>query len=512
MIAPQRKTAFAAARAPKPTDIREEWPEPSPLTGGEKQEPYPVDALPEVIGEAVGEVTDFVQCPTSLMACSAIAAISTVVAGQVDVRRADKLVGPVSLFLMAVADSGERKSTADSFFIKVIRDWETKEEEKFEPELRAYRAASKAWEAKRAGIVNAIREASKKGDGTVQFETQLADLETQKPEKPKVPRLLVGDATSEALVYRLEHDWPVGGMLSSEAGVVFGGHAMKRDSIMQNLATLNALWDGQPLYVDRRTTESFTVRSARLSLGLAVQPETVRQFMDASRGLARGIGFMARFLVAWPESTQGQRMFREAPKHWPALARFHRRLEELLDLPVQFDDSGRLVLETLHLSKEAKLRWVKFYDDVEAELSPYGEMADARDVASKAGDNAARLAALFHVFKHGPSGKIGPEHIQAAAKIVTWHLFEARRFLKELSIPAEVNNAILLEVWLLKLCQEERITEVPVNHVIKFGPNGTRKKKDLDAAIDELEAVGRIRRKTDGRKKAIQINPALMRG
>jgi hypothetical protein len=33
-------------------------------------------------------------------------------------------------------------------------------------------------------------------------------------------------------------------------------------------------------------------------LGLAVQPETVRAFFEDSRGLARGTGFAARFLIA----------------------------------------------------------------------------------------------------------------------------------------------------------------------------------------------------------------------
>lgn len=511
------KTAVGAAVPPKPdvNQIYQEnnWPEPMSLTAGdEKAEPYPVDALPGAIGEAVTEVTGFVLCPVALTACSAMAAISTVTAGLVDVQRADKLIGPTALYIAAIADSGERKSTVDSFFTRVIQEWEAEQEGLAEPDLRAYRTDCEAWEAKKAGAVNAIREASKKSGCTDELERHLADLEERKPEKPKVPRLLIGDATSEALIYRLAHYWPVGGMLSSEAGIVFGGHAMGRDSIMRNLATLNTLWDGLPLRVDRRTTESYSMRSARLTLGLAVQPETVRQFIDGTRGLARGSGFLARFLIAWPESTQGQRMFREAPERWPALERFHRRLGDLLDLPVRLDDFGQLVLETLGLSQDAKSVWIKFHNEVEAELLPNGDMEDTRDVASKAGDNAARMAALFHVFEHGPTGTIGPEHIQAAARVVTWHLFEARRFLKQLATPIEVSDAIQLEGWLLERCRQDRVSEIPVNHVQKFGPNKIRRKKDLDAALYELETAGRLRCTTDVRKKIVRINPEILRG
>ena len=38
---------------------------------------------------------------------------------------------------------------------------------------------------------------------------------------------------------------------------------------MRNLAMLNQLWDGASLTIDRRTTESFTVRGARLTDGPA---------------------------------------------------------------------------------------------------------------------------------------------------------------------------------------------------------------------------------------------------
>ncbi len=66
---------------------------------------------------------------------------------------------------------------------------------------------------------------------------------------------------------------------------------------------LNVLWDGGDLSVGRRTSESFTVRNARLTMGLMVQPETLRAFFAKNGLLARGCGFLVRFLVSWPEST-----------------------------------------------------------------------------------------------------------------------------------------------------------------------------------------------------------------
>lgn len=512
------KATIEAARLVEPTaktertETVDEWPELQPLIPMEEPEPYPSEALPGVIGKAVAEVTAFVQCPLALTACSALAAISTVAGGHVDVRRTEGLVGPATLYLMAVAESGERKSTVDSFFKETIRQWEKEQEQLAEPDQRSFRANTKAWEGKRDGILNAIRDASKKGNETRDLEEKLRDLENRKPNKPKEPRLLVSNVTCEQLAYLLCYEWPVAGMISSEAGIVFGGHAMGRESIMRNLGQINELWDGTPFRVDRRASDSFQVRGARLSLGLAVQPETVKQFIDGTKGLARGSGFLARFLIAMPESTQGRRMFQEAPKAWPALNQFRQRLSELLGHPMQWDDSGQLAPAVLSLAPEAKAVWVAFHNEVEAEVAPNGEMTEARDVASKAADNAARMAALFHCFERGPVDAIGVDHMQRAACIVTWHLYEARRFLSQIAIPKTVSDALLLESWLVDQCRRKAVLAVPRNQIQKFGPNRTRRKAALDAALTELEGAGRIRRVKERHKAFIILHPKIREG
>ena len=103
------------------------------------------------------------------------------------------------------------------------------------------------------------------------------------------------DATPEALGWSLANGWPSAGVMSSEAGIVFGGHGMSPDSVMRNLSLMNVLWDGATHRVERRSAEPYTLAGVRLTMGLAAQPETVRQFMEGAKGLARGNGFAARF-------------------------------------------------------------------------------------------------------------------------------------------------------------------------------------------------------------------------
>lgn len=490
----------------------EEWPELMPLVAETQSQAYPLDALPGTIGEAVREVVGFVQCPDALAACSALSAASLAVQGLVSIRRAEGLSGPSSLYLLAIAESGERKTTCDGHFLSAIREWETERTEAMKPDIAKHAAALRAWEARREGLLSKIKELSKANKPSDVEERELAELEGDKPTPTRVPRVVFGDATPEALAWKLATGWPSAGVLSSEAGIVFGGHGMKADSVMRNLSLLNVLWEGGSQKVDRRQSESFTVQGARLTMGLAVQPETVRAFLEATRGLARGSGFAARFLIAWPDSTQGSRRYREAPAKWPRLSAFHRRMTELLTEPLNLSETGELAPLMLDLAPEAKAAWIAFHDEVEAELRPGGDMEQAKDVASKAADNAARLAAIFHVFEHGPCGAIGEEHLRAGARIAAWHLYEARRFLGTLALSRAAINAGKLEAWLLMRCREAGADSVSTRDVRQYGPGALRDPKALDEAIAELAEAGRVRLIEAVKKRRIYPNPALLAG
>jgi putative DNA primase/helicase len=487
------------------------WLDPQPLTVKIAPEPYPLDALPETIRATVEEVAGFVKAPAALVASSALAALSLACQAHIDAKRLEKLSGPVGLFILVIADSGERKSTCDGFFTKIISDYEEAQAESAKPALKDHKAASEAWEAKRQGIKERIRQLAKEQKSTTGMESALRDLEHDEPELPRIPRLLYADATPEALAYGLAKRWPSGGVVSAEAGIVFGSHGMGKDSVMRNLGLLNQLWDGKTLSIDRRSTESFSVRGARLTVALQIQEPTLREFFTRSGALARGTGFLARFLVAWPESTQGIRQIDpgapDGPATWPHLAAFHRRIAAILNQPVPIDDDGALTPALLSLAPDTKAAWVEYHNAIESELASGGELYDVRDVASKSADNAARLAALFQMFE-GAGSAIGADAFAGASRITAWHLHEARRFFGELALPVELADAARLDSWLIEHCRQARMHMVGKNHVRQHGPlrNGAR----LDAAIRELAELDRLRLEKDGKRWTIHLNPALV--
>ena len=485
-----------------------EWQQPQPLTAKIEPEPYPLDALPDTIRAAVQEVQGFIQSPVPLVASSALGTLSVACQAHIDIKRADKLSGPSSLSLLSLADSGERKSTCDSFFTAGIRQYQDEQTEAMKPELERHKVEIDAWTAERDGLLLAIKDAAKKSRATDKLRSDLAELQEKKPQAPKVPRLLLGDETPENLAWSLSRQWPSAGVLSSEAALIFGAHGMGKDSVMRNLGLLNVLWDGGTHSVGRRTSECFTVKGARLTVALQIQEATLRAFFERSGGLARGTGFLARFLVAWPESTQGYRPFTEAPPNWPHLAAFHRRIAAILANPVPLNDDGSLSPAMLTLSPEAKTAWVAFHDAIEGELRSGGELYDVRDVASKTADNAARLAGLFQIFEYGMGGVIGLPAFESASRIAAWYLSESRRFFGDLALPDELADATRLDTWLIGYCQRGRTHLVTTREAQRLGP--VRDKGKLAIALRELEDLDRVRVTHEGRRKTIRVNPSLL--
>jgi putative DNA primase/helicase len=394
-------------------------------------------------------------------------------------------------------------------FTAPIYAYQDAQAELAKPVIKEYQAALSAWEAEREGILSSVRAAAKAGKPVDKLRADLIELERDKPESPRVPKLIREDLTPEGLAKKLQKEWPSAGVISNEAGIVFGAHGMNRESVMRNLALLNKLWDGGRYQSDRADDErSRDVRGARLTMGLMIQESTLRAFFDASKGLARGTGFLARFLPAWPDSRMGTRFYTPPVPGNPALAEFHRRITALLNRPVPIDDDGVLTPPVLPLTPEAKEAWIEFHDTIEKELGGGGEYYDVKDVAAKTADNAVRLAALFQVFEHGMGGAVGLECFESASLIAAWHLHEARRFFGEIALPAELADAARLDRWLIEYCQRERTHIVGKNDVRQCGPlrDGAR----LDAAIRELAELDRLRLEKNGKRLTIHLNPALL--
>ena len=87
----------------------EAWPAPEPLVAQAGVRDFPIEALPLRVQAAVTEVQQYVKVPLPLVVSSALSAISVSSQAAVNVRRDKELVGPASLFMLTIAESGERR-------------------------------------------------------------------------------------------------------------------------------------------------------------------------------------------------------------------------------------------------------------------------------------------------------------------------------------------------------------------------------------------------------------------
>ncbi len=269
----------------------DDWPEPMPLVrAAERPQPFPHHALGPVLENAALGIADIVQCPIDIAANSVLAAASLAAQPHVDViHPATGRRVPVSLFVLTIAESGERKSAADAEALAPVRQFEMEAADTYKLQSGRWRNAHEAWEAERAALKRKTR-----GDRKA-LEVKLSDLGDE-PKPPPKPYIIVTEPTYEGLAKLLAESQPSVGLFSSEGGGFLGGHAMRDDSRLRALTGLSELWDGSPLKRTRAGDGATQLNGRRLTLHLMVQPNIAPQLL--ADDLAIGQGFLSRLLVS----------------------------------------------------------------------------------------------------------------------------------------------------------------------------------------------------------------------
>jgi hypothetical protein len=483
---------------------RTDWDEPLPLKRpAPASQHYPVDALPHLLRAAVVEYQSYGQQPLALVASSALAVLSLAAQGHADVARDSRLIGPISLNILVIARSGERKTAADRNFGAPLRDWESRQAEQMSSEIRRREGEIRVWEAKTAGLERAIREAMKNGKKpTAELEARLEELMMNKPSRLVPPRLQYEDANPQSLAYMLSEGYPSASLWSDEGAMFTGSHGMGNDTRLGFMGLLNRLWDGGHVHQDRKQAASVHVVGRRLTVNLMVQLEVLQELLRWGGRLARGTGFFARYLLAAPDSTMGSRIYRSPPEDMPAVAAFQRRIEELLCKPLPCDPTGRLIPPVLPLTLGAHKHWRDYHDEVETGLRPGGEFVEVCDFAAKSAENAARIAACLHIFQ-GTRGDIEAGTMLDAIRLARWYLLETKRVFLDIAEPQEWVDARKLEEWLAKR------GDVPIREILNNGPNELRVKDRRDGAIKVLEGLNRVQLSTVEGKCHLRINPKI---
>jgi hypothetical protein len=443
--------------------------------------PYPVESLGP-LRPAVEAVAGAVQAPAAIPAASALAVASLAVQGFADV---ETLAGPrpVSLYLLTVARSGERKTSCDAALLAALRDFEREQ-------AKAHRTAFASWQNQHAlwtGERNRILGEAKKGLGEGRTAAQ-ADLEALGPEPamPPLPDRTVSEPTFEGLTRLFALGQPSLGLFSDEAGQFLGGFAMSTDHRQKTLAALNSLWQADPIRRTRAGDGHMTLYGRRLAMHLLAQPVAAHGFL--ADPLADGLGFLARCLISEPPSTIGTRLAANARHNPAALAAFGARLREILEEPLPMDPETReLRPRLLPLSAKARELLIRFADAIELAQAPGGDLAHVTAAASKGAEQAARLAGALTLWRDLNAEAVDIDAMANGIELAQFYLSEAARLASAATVSGEVDRAERLRRWLMETWPHAEITSA---EVVNKGPNALRESPKAHAALRLLEAHG----------------------
>ena len=465
--------------------------EPTPLFGElRKAEPVPWAALGP-LADPIRAIATLTQAPAAIAMQSVLAVVSTATQGLAD---AEALQGPVpiSLFLLTIAQSGERKSACDGLATCAIKDVDQERE-------RQHRYKKREFEARLLEFQKGQRRRPRND-----FDVIEGDLTDPKvdlaPEPPLVPTILISDVTIEGLHRRLETGTPTVAVMSDEGGQFFGGHSMKRENALKTAAGFSKLWDGASFSKSRASSEPCVLYGKRVSLHLMIQKGVAQDVVGDP--MMKDQGLLSRVLIAWPDSKIGSRKIRKDPAYIAAaikskavLLTYNERIKELLnhELPIHPETRADLDPRALKLSDLARVKLEAFYNRVEYASNKGEAFEYMTGFAAKAPEMAARIAGVQTLYADEGATEITEEMMSNGISMMEWYLSEMLRVTDTGRPNEELRAADELRQWLVKGWAEEFIDK---RTMIKNGPGHLRDGVTLDACIKKLVEHGLLVRET----------------
>jgi len=476
----------ALAMLDPPTPLVRETPAP---------EPFPLDALGPILAPAARAIAELVQVPEALAGNSVLAAAALAAQPHANVQTLGG-ARPLALFILTIAGSGDRKTSADAVALAPIREHERAMHKEYNTKLREWNLQQ---EAQKLDLKKARGESE---DGAA-YRDRLAAVEPDPP--PRKPWLVCSEPTAEGLVRSLADGQHAQGIFTDEGGQFIGGHGLSEESELRTIAMLSRLWQGDRIDRVRATDrEHLTLYGRRLSMHLLCQPEVGARFLG--KPLYRGQGFLARWLIAAPESLAGTRLHnpdRPAPEDDPRITRYWNALAALLGRTANENrEVGGLDPPCLALDPEARTLLAGAYNEMETAQRKDGALDDIREWASKAAEHACRIAGVLTLVSDPEAHCVSVAAMTGALELVQHYMGEYERLIGSADIPENIRRAVALLDWL----RTKRLRSVTARQVTQYGPG--RSIRHAQAAKEALRTIAEHGWATTQDNRTYTIHPA----
>jgi hypothetical protein len=450
----------------------EPWPIPTPLIRPPPVPPdYPIDALGLILAPAARAIAEHTQVPLAIAANSVLATAALAAQAHANVETlADPT--PISLYVLTIAESGARKTSADR---------------------RALTPVTKHI----ATLEVAYREAQ---DRTQNSDDESAPLRN--------PWILCSEPTAEGLFRSLQYGQFSQGVFSNEGGSFIGGHALSEESQLRTIAMLSSAWEGAPLNrVRAKDEEHTTLYGRRLSLHLMAQPEVAARLL--SNSLYKNQGFLARVLVAQPASLAGTRLSDGKKRRFdrdPRFTLYQTHVTALLDRNPPVDGTlYGLAPRLLNLCTDARNSLVTFYNWIETSQAAGGEFEFHREWAGKAAEHACRIAGVLTLVDDPEAPTVHHQNLSNGIILAEFYVREYVRLVGAAQVSEDVQDAQLLLDWI----KAKKYSQLTPRKVVQFGPYRLRSADRCSRALNVLLEHGWLR---CGEGNLYHVHPSLVRG
>jgi len=458
--------------------------------------------FPEWLSKYIEAVAETTQTPVDASCFAAISILSTISQTKAVLQINSDWKESLNTYSLLALPPGSRKSGVFKAFQEPITLFERDENERLKFEISTQAAVQKANESRLKKLEKDYANDNK--EETLKS-IKLLQCEIDSTEIIKPPRLSTNDVTVEKLGTLMSENKEAMSILSAEGAGALNSIGGRYDGNSKD-ASMNLYleaYSGDSVTVDRMTRDSIYLDNPKLTIGLFVQPESMRKlpknFQDR--------GLLQRFFFSFPQSWVGYRDIETETIPEKYKTKYISNLKLLLD----FEPPNAIVLT---LSESAKRLEVENRTEIEVMLRDDGELGGIMtEWGSKLGGGINRIAGLLHVAKH-------IDQISTATTVVSEETYLAAKSLRDYFIAhAKEAYGVMRSadgekncMYLLKRISDkfEGIESFSYREIQQSVRRKFQTAEELNKVLNQLEEMNYLKVEMENKKKIIRINPSFL--
>ena len=464
----------------------------------------PIPQGPEEIQQLVQQICKNFNCRPEPVITAFIGVLGTAFQNLAYVSKGTNYNIPLNIFVGFLGGSGTSKTPVLTRLNSPVQEFQHWATDAAAAQQSDYETRLIVWTEQRNFYSSEIRRCIAEDTDYAEFQLSLQRHLEAKPQEPPITKLLLGDATPEAVVEALRR----GG---SACWLCTEGKTKLFQALSGTLP--NTLFDSNEYTVDRVSSHSYVLRDTYLSISFQVQPDTFYQDLGKEDHLGISNGTWARFLMCMaPEQSGPGYEHAVSESTWEHFEVFREKITTALKSGMRGANGEKPMRQKLVLSEEALLEDVRFHNYILDSIAPGGRYQHAKEAGRKIRTNTIKLAGLLHCYC-GKEGPISVTTYRQAGELAEWYLRQQNNIIAPFApVPPEVRARQDLIGYLAGWAYQNQSGVIPKGYLLSYGPKGLRKAHQMDAALMQLQLENMVFVHRVKKASWVLLNPAAFQG